>query len=165
MYIHVSLTHTTAGFRKWRLREWRADAAHDAMERRARVLFVAMLALLMWLCVSRIGLKAHDVALVYAVAGYATFERRWDRERALLGEDTSDQPVRWWDFVCEQHNVLGCFIKGRRSRSERFLSVAVTTLALLYWKAIFRGHPVKMSSLQVASLAQSSMNISPPPMP
>ena len=119
------------------------------MDRRARVLCIlTVLAVLMWVCVYRIGLKAHDVALVYAVAGYATAERRWDRERSLLGEDTSDQPVRWWDFLCEQHQLLGCFIKGRRSRSERFLSLAVTTLALLYWKAVFRGRPVRMSSLQ-----------------
>ncbi|KAL1528583.1 hypothetical protein AB1Y20_009924 [Prymnesium parvum] len=120
------------------------------MERRSRVLaWVGLLAVLMWICVFRIGLKALDVALVYAVGGYAFAERRWEREKAvLLGEDASVTPVRWWDFVCDQHQLLGCLVKGRRSRSERFLALAVTTLALLYWKAIFRTTPVKMSSLQ-----------------
>lgn len=120
------------------------------MDRRRRVFaWVVLLAILMWICVFRIGLKALDVALVYAVGGYALAERRWEREKTvLLGEDASDTPVRWWDFVCEQHQLLGCLVRGRRSRSERFLALAVTTLALLYWKAIFRTTPVRMSSLQ-----------------
>lgn len=113
------------------------------------LLWFVLMALVMWVCVFRVGLKALDISLVYAVGGYALAERRWEREKTvLLGEDAPEIPVRWWDFVCDQHQLLGCFVKGRRSRSERFLALAVTTLALLYWKAIFRTTPVKMSSMQ-----------------
>lgn len=107
------------------------------------------LALFLWICVHRFGLKAHDVALVCAVGAYALAERRWERQRGhVIGEEPSHSSVRWWDFVCDQHQLLGCVVKGRRSRSERFLALAVTTLALLYWKAVFSATPVRVRSLQ-----------------
>ena len=116
---------------------------------------------LLWLLVARVGLAPQDVLLVFAVGAYATAER-WrdsgsrsrgiDEGPALIGEDSADGvQVQWWDFACEHHQLLGCVVRGkrhnRRSRSERFLSLAVSTLAMLYWKAIFRPR-VKLSSLQ-----------------
>lgn len=126
------------------------------------VAVVAVLAsLLLWVLVARVGLAPQDVLLVFAVGAYATAERWRDGSRSrgidegssLLGEDSTDSvQVQWWDFACEHHQLLGCVVRGkrhnRRSRSERFLSLAVSTLALLYWKAIFRSPQVKMSSLQ-----------------
>ena len=118
--------------------------------------------LLLWILVTRVGLAPHDVLLVFAVGAYATAERWRDGGRAtrgldegssLLGEDSTDNvPLNWWDFACEHHQLLGCVVRGkrhnRRGRSERFLSLAVSTLAMLYWKAIFRSPRVSVSSLQ-----------------
>ena len=118
--------------------------------------------LLLWVLVKRVGLAPQDVLLVVAVGAYATAERWRDSGRttrgldegsALLGEDSNDGvAVVWWDFACEHHQLLGCVVRGkrhnRRGRSERFLSLAVSTLAMLYWKAIFRSPRVRMSSLQ-----------------
>jgi hypothetical protein len=113
-----------------------------------------------YLLVRRVGLAPHDVLLVFTVGAYATVER-WrghgttGTEQVLLGEEAAAADgvrVRWQDFVCEHHQLLGCIVRGRkhnrRGRSERILSLAVSTLALLYWKAIFRPPPVRMQSLQ-----------------
>jgi len=97
----------------------------------------------------RIGLAPHDVAIACAVGLYALLQRRWDRRRTqLLGESENPAPVRWADFMREHHQLTGCVVRGRRRRSERILALAVSTLALLYWKAIFRPPPVSMSSMQ-----------------
>lgn len=117
------------------------------------------LGLLMWVAVYRIGLRAADVALLYAVGGYAFAERRWGREKATLLGEEERKALRWWDFVCEQHQLLGCLVKGRRSRSERILALAVTTLALLYWRAFFRTR-VKMNSLQGLRSSLSTLLVS-----
>ena len=114
------------------------------------------------LCVAvrRFGLAPHDVLLVLAVGAYATAER-WRGSgssggsgQLLLGEDSASEGVQllWWDFACEHHQLLGCIVRGkrhnRRGRAERFLSLAVSTLAMLYWRAIFRPPPVRMQSLR-----------------
>jgi len=103
--------------------------------------------------VKRVGLAPQDVLLVFAVGGYATAER-WrggSKSDSLIGDEDGVQ-LNWWDFVCEHHQLFGCMVRGRRhnrrSRSERVLSLAVSTLALLYWKAIIRPPPVRMQSLQ-----------------
>ena len=107
-----------------------------------------------------IGLAPQDVLLVLAVGAYATVERWRGGSSAdsggslLLGEDAAAGGVQllWWDFACEHHQLLGCFVRGkrhnRRGRAERFLSLAVSTLAMLYWRAIFRPPLVRMQSLR-----------------
>lgn len=112
---------------------------------------LALLALACYCAITKLGLAKHDVALCVAVGSYAMLERHRNSARTeLLGEEGTIQ-LRWWDFMCEHHQLLGCVVRGkksRRSRSERFLSLAITTLALLYWKAFFRPPPVRMKSLQ-----------------
>ncbi len=102
-----------------------------------------------FIAVRRVGLAPHDVLLAFTIGGFAMAERwRGTREReGLLGE--GEVKLRWWDFVCEHHNVLGCIVRGknRRTRSERILALAVSTLALLYWKALLRPPPVRVKSL------------------
>lgn len=127
---------------------------------RTRWLLVALaLVFVVYVAVRRIGLAPQDVCLVLAVGSYAAAE--WWRtsrgssgeENGLLGDnaDADSVQLRMWDFFCEHHQLLGCVVRGkrhhRRGRSERFLSLAVATLAMLYWKALFRTR-VRMSSLQ-----------------
>ena len=98
-------------------------------------------ALVMWICVRRIGLAPHDIALVYAVGAYALSQRGAANTKGpLLGESEPRVQVRWGDFVCEQHQLLSCFVRqrGDRSRWQNSLALAVSTLALLFWKAFFR---------------------------
>ena len=114
---------------------------------------VVALGIVMWIAVQRIGLAPADVLLVYAVGGYALQQRRWDRDRGvLLGESGENEPpMKWGKFVCEHHQLLSCVVKGHgRSRQENFLAVATSTLAMLYWKAVFR-QKLRMGSLQVAA--------------
>ena len=135
------------------------DFAFGAMARMVLAAIVGVVVLLF--CAKHyLGLAPHDVLLVGAVGMYALFERWRGRggggdgaEEGLLGEDAMDGvQIRWNDFVCEHHQLLGCIVRGkrhnRRGRSERILSLAVSTLALLYWKAIFRPPRVSMHSLQ-----------------
>ena len=100
----------------------------------------------LYVAVRRLGLAPADVLLVVVVGAYARVE---EKQQVLLGEDAV---ASWRDFVCEHHQLLSCIVRGhkqnRRSRSERALTLAVSTLALLYWKAIFRPPPVRMQSLQ-----------------
>lgn len=121
------------------------------MDARRGALALLLMAFACWFAVRKIGLAKHDVALCVAVGGYAALERYRNIGRTeLLGEEAGEQ-LRWWDFMCEHHQLLGCVVRGkktRRSRSERFLSLAITTLALLYWKAFFRPPPVRMKSLE-----------------
>ena len=120
------------------------------------VVMASALLITLYFLVRRVGLAPHDVALVFAVGVYAVTERRRNdasHTDALLGEDAAHGvELLWWDFVCEHHQLFGCIVRGkrhnRRGRSERFLSLAVSTLALLYWKAIFRTPPVRMHSFQ-----------------
>lgn len=100
--------------------------------------WVCGVCLLMWFCVRRIGLQPHDVALAFTVALFAWAQRGWEREseRNSLPSGSGRSRVRWADFVRDQHQLLGCFVRGRQARrSERILAVAITSLALLYWKA------------------------------
>ena len=113
---------------------------------------VTTLMLALWVGIRRVGLAPHDVALAIAIGLFAIVQRRRERERsALLGEHDRP-PVRWvdfGDFLREHHQLVGCVMRGRRSRrSERVLALAVTTLALLYWKAFFRPPPVSLGSTQ-----------------
>ena len=124
---------------------------------RYAVLLLA-LCVLLYFCVRKLGLQPHDVLLVCAVGLWAFVERRrsgssiHDGESApLLGEEASDYvQLRWWSFACEHHQLLGCIVRSkrqnRRSRSERILALAVSSLALLYWRAVFRTR-VQLSSL------------------
>lgn len=109
--------------------------------------------ILLWVGVRRVGLAPHDVALAIGIGIFALMQRRWERQRsALLGDHDHRPPVRWHDFgdfLREHHQLVGCVMRGRRSRrSERVLALAITTLALLYWKAVFRPPPVKLGSTQ-----------------
>ena len=116
------------------------------------------LLIILYIGVRRIGLAPHDILLVAAVGAYALFERYRGRgggggDADLLGEDAADGvQLRWRDFVCEHHQLLGCIVRGkrhnRRGRSERIMSLAVSTLMLLYWKAIFRPPRVRMGSFE-----------------
>ena len=120
-----------------------------ALQRMAVVLLA--LAALMWVCVRRIGLAPHDVALTVAVAGFAVSQRKRDqREGALLGESPGAAPrtVHWSEFVRDEYQLLGCVVKSRHRRSERILSLLVTSLVLLYWKAIFWRQRVDFGSTQ-----------------
>ena len=139
----------------------RADElGRTTMAPAAKSVGAAVLVLLvLYVAVRKIGLQPHDVLLVGSVGAYALFERWRGRggggssSEELLGEDAADSvQLRWRDFVCEHHQLLGCIVRGkrhnRRGRSERILSLAVSTLMLLYWKAIFRPPRVRMTSLQ-----------------
>jgi len=107
-----------------------------------------VLLLLFWLAVARLGLAAHDVLLVYAVGGFAWRQQERESRSVLLGDD-APPPAHWGDFLREHHQLLGCVLPGNgRTRSERILALAVSTLALLYWKAIIRTPKVSMGSLQ-----------------
>jgi len=134
------------------------DTSHDEGSSGPRRWQIALLVLSlvtgMWIAVRRVGLAPHDVMLVYAIAGWALMQRRWERDRpALLGEsDDGGKQLRFRDFVCEHHQLLSCVVKVRgRSRQENFLAVGVSTLFLLYWKAIFR-QKIQMGSLQALAL-------------
>ena len=114
------------------------------------------LCVLLYVGVRIVGLQPHDVLLVCAVGLYAFFERyrgRHSGEDTLLGEHppAAGELLRWWEFACEHHQLLGCLVRSRRqnrrTRSERILALAVSTLALLYWRAFFRTR-VRMNSLQ-----------------
>lgn len=120
------------------------------------LLAVLALCALLYFAVRRLGLQPHDVLLVCAVGTYAFYERwkaRGGENAPLLGEDSggSGVPLKWWEFACEHHQLLGCVVRSRRqnvrTRSERILAVAVSSLALLYWRAVFRTR-VRMTSLQ-----------------
>ena len=123
----------------------------------ARIGVVLALCVLTYIAVRKVGLAPHDVCLVCSVGIYAFLERRRgggnSQSRSLLGEESSADSVRlrWWEFACEHHQLLGCVVRSkrqnRRSRSERILSLAVSSLALLYWRAIFRVH-VRMQSFE-----------------
>ena len=107
-----------------------------------------ILLLILWLSVARLGLAAHDVLLVYAVGGFAWRQQERESRNVLLGDD-APPPVRWIDFLRDQHQLLGCVLPGNgRTRSERILALAVSTLALLYWKAVFRTPKMSMGSWQ-----------------
>lgn len=130
---HDESISSSSGLRRWQI-----------------ALLVFTLAMGMWAAVQRVGLAPHDVLLVYAISGYAVMQRRWERDRGtLLGEsDDVGKQLRFRDFVCEHHQLLSCVVKVRgRSRQENFLAVGVSTLFLLYWKAIFR-QKIQMGSLQ-----------------
>jgi|Transcript_29145 hypothetical protein len=120
------------------------------MSRRSAVASGALLLLVLWLAVARLGLAAHDVLLVYAVGGFAWRQQERGSTSVLLGEDAhAPPPVRWADFLRDNHQLLGCVVRGNgRTRTERILAVAVSTLALLYWKAVFRTPKVSMGSWQ-----------------
>jgi hypothetical protein len=107
-----------------------------------------VLLLIFWIAVARLGLAAHDVLLVYAVGGFAWRQQEREARTVLLGDD-APPPVRWGDFLREHHQILGCVLPGNgRTRSERILALAVSTLALLYWKTIFRTPKLSMGSVQ-----------------
>lgn len=107
-----------------------------------------VLLLIFWIAVARLGLAAHDVLLVYAVGGFAWRQQERETRNVLLGDD-APSPVRWRDFLREHHQILGCVLPGNgRTRSERILALAVSTLALLYWKTIFRTPKLSMGSVQ-----------------
>ena len=124
------------------------------------ILTVAAVGGVLYASFRRLGIAPHDVLLVFGVGLYASYDYYRGRggssgggDEVLLGEDDADSvQLRWGDFVREHHQLLGCVLRGRRtnrrSRSERFLSLAVSTLALLYWKAVFRPPPVRMQSLE-----------------
>ena len=128
------------------------------------LLVIAAIGSLLYVAFRQLGIAPHDVLLVFAVGLYATYDYLRGRngseegggggdEDVLLGEDSADSvQIRWGDFVREHHQLLGCVLQSRRtnrrSRSERILSLAVTTLALLYWKAVFRTPKVSMHSLE-----------------
>lgn len=108
----------------------------------------SVLLLTFWLAVSRVGLAAHDVLLVYAVGAFAWRQQEREPRNVLLGNDAQLQ-VRWGDFLREHHQLLGCILPGNgRTRAERILALAVSTLALLYWKTIFRTPKLSMGSVQ-----------------
>ena len=108
----------------------------------------AALGLILVLFGRRIGLAPQDVAIAFGVFGYATLQRRWERQRAtLLGESgLPHKPVRWADFVRDNHLLTGCIVRGRRRRSHCVLALALSSLAVLYFKAIFRPPPVRLGS-------------------
>jgi len=123
----------------------------QAADRRGLVAGLAACLVVGCVLVRKVGLGAPDVLLTFMVGGFALAESRRGGGKGhggLLGEDEVE--LRWWPFVCEHHNVLGCVVRGKssRSRSERFLTLAISTLALLYWKALLRPPPVRMGSLQ-----------------
>ena len=122
-------------------------ALRHTLQRWAAMLLA--LAVLMWVCVRRIGLAPQDVALAVGVAGFAVSQRRRDqREGALLGESAPPRTVHWSEFVRDEYQLLGCVVKSRHRRSERILALLVTSLVLLYWKAIFWRQRVDLSSMQ-----------------
>jgi hypothetical protein len=123
------------------------------------LLLLLLLCALMYVAVRKLGLAPHDVLLVCAVGVYAFFER-WrgrgqnsEESGPLIGEhDAADGvQLRWWEFACEHHQLLGCVVRSkrqnRRSRSERILSLAVSSLMLLYWRAALRVR-IRTNSLQ-----------------
>eukprot|EP00965_Chrysotila_dentata_P073454 2426126-Pleurochrysis_carterae.AAC.3 len=120
-----------------------------------------VLASLLLFIARRYGIAPHDAALACAVGIFALLQRRSDRHQyPLLGEKNSEPPIRWSEFLCDNHQLVGIVMRGRRRRSERLLALAVTTLALLYWKAIFRPPPVRMSSLMVRTAVAAPSNCS-----
>ena len=74
-----------------------------------------------------------------------TADAWYKQSLAVLNAQALHQGLR------EHHQLLSCVVKGHgRSRQENFLAVATSTLAMLYWKAVFR-QKLRMGSLQVAA--------------
>lgn len=115
----------------------------------------------------RLGLAPLDVFLVYAVGGFAwkNHAQAVGYSQPLLGEEHLHHAAHahggkygslhtrprttFAAYLRDNHQLLGCFVRGSgRSRTERILAVALTTLALLYWKVLFRPQRVAMGSLQ-----------------
>ena len=160
---NLPVAHITQPLNVWHATQGHVIASTLFMPRLSHAAVAGMalaLCVLTYVAVRKIGLAPHDVLLVCSVGIYAFFER-WRGRGAessgetagLLGEDVAADGVtlRWWEFACEHHQLLGCVVRSkrqnRRSRSERILSLAVSSLALLYWRAIFRVR-VRMQSLE-----------------
>ena len=102
------------------------------------------IAALMWVCIRRIGLAPHDVALAFAVAGFAMSQRLRDRG-GILGEADASVVVRWGEFVRDEHQVRSHLLQYPARKLHVCACVCVCKAARLLcfrpYSLAFRAYP------------------------